>query len=85
MVVDPLEAQGLGLHMAHMAHMGCMAHKRQGVSGDRSGTDETVSEDAVAPVDVRSPAEEAALARIIDGRNAFHRQHGLLSDEFSTL
>ena len=33
----------------------------------------------------RESADDAGVHRIIDGFNAFHRQHGLISDDCSTL
>ncbi len=50
-----------------------------------SGTIEDLLGEFLAGEQERRRAEDAAVDRIIDGLNAFHRRHGLLSDEFSTL
>jgi antitoxin CcdA len=50
-----------------------------------SGTIEDLLGAFVAREQERRRAEDAAVDRIIDGFNAFHREHGLLSDEFSAL
>ncbi len=50
-----------------------------------SGTIEDLLADFVAREQDRRRAEDAAVDRVIESFNAFHRQHGLLSDEFSTL
>ena len=48
------------------------------------GTIEDLLGDFVVREQERESADDAAH-RIIDGFNAFHRQHGLISDDFSTL
>ena len=50
-----------------------------------SGTLEDLLRDFVAHERVRRLAEDAAVDQVIDAVNAFHREHGLLSDEFSAL
>ena len=50
-----------------------------------SGTIEDLLRQFVARERAGRLAEAAATADLIDGLNAFHREHGLLSDEFSSL
>ncbi len=50
-----------------------------------SGTLEDLLREFVAREQSRRAAEDAAVADLIDGLNAFHRENGLLSDEFSSL
>ncbi len=50
-----------------------------------SGTLEDLLQDFVERERVRRRAEDAAVDQVIDGLNAFHKEHGLLSDEFSSL
>ncbi len=50
-----------------------------------SGTLEDLLRDFVDRERARRRTEDAALDRVIDGLNEFHREHGLLSDEFSSL
>ncbi len=50
-----------------------------------SGTLEDLLRDFVAHERVRRRAEDAAVDQVIDALDAFHREHGLLSDEFSAL
>lgn len=50
-----------------------------------SGTLEDLLQNFVAAETARRQTEDQELSRIIDSFDAFHRQHGLLSDEFSGL
>ena len=50
-----------------------------------SGTVEDLLRGFVAREQSRPVAEDAAAADLIGGFNAFHRENGLLSDEFSSL
>ncbi len=50
-----------------------------------SGTLEDLLQDFVEREHARRRAEDAAMDAVIDGLSAFHRAHGLLSDEFSSL
>jgi antitoxin CcdA len=50
-----------------------------------SGTLEDLLQDFVERERARRRAEDAVMDQVIDGLNAFHRAHGLLSDEFSSL
>ena len=50
-----------------------------------SGTIEDLLGDFVERERVRRRDEDAVLDQVIDGFGAFHREHGLLSDEFSSL
>jgi antitoxin CcdA len=50
-----------------------------------SGTLEDLLSDFITREHARRRAEDAALDQVIDGFSAFHRDHGLLSDEFSAL
>ncbi len=50
-----------------------------------SGTLEDLLRDFVAQERARRRAEDTALDQVIDAVDAFHREHGLLSDEFSSL
>jgi antitoxin CcdA len=50
-----------------------------------SGTIEDLLGEFVAREQDRKRAEDATVDRIVEGFNSFHRQHGLLSDEFSGL
>ena len=50
-----------------------------------SGTLEDLLGDFVERERVRRRDEDAALDQVMDGFSAFHREHGLLSDEFSSL
>jgi antitoxin CcdA len=50
-----------------------------------SGTLEDLLQDFVERERARRRAEDAAVDQVIDGLIAFHRTHGLLSDEFSSL
>lgn len=50
-----------------------------------SGTLEDLLGDFVERERARRRDEDAALDRVIDALNAFHAEHGLLSDEFSGL
>jgi antitoxin CcdA len=50
-----------------------------------SGTLEDLLQNFVAAEEARRRAADEAAARVIDGFAAFHRDHGLLSDEFSGL
>ena len=50
-----------------------------------SGTLEDLLEDFVERERARRRNEDADLDQVIDGFSVFHREHGLLSDEFSSL
>jgi len=50
-----------------------------------SGTLEDLLQAFVAQEEARRREDDAAVDRIIDVFNAFHEEHGLLSDEFSNL
>ena len=50
-----------------------------------SGTIEDLLEVFVARERARRQAEDTAVDSVIDGLNAFHRRHGLLSDDVPTL
>ncbi len=50
-----------------------------------SNTVESLLREFVTREHARRAVEDAALADVLDGFNAYHAQHGLLSDEFSTL
>ena len=50
-----------------------------------SGTVEALLREFVTREQNRRVAEDAAVAELIDGFNAFHQENGLLSDEFSFL
>ena len=50
-----------------------------------SGTLEDLLGDFVKRERARNQNEDAALKQVIDALNAFHAEHGLLSDEFSGL
>jgi antitoxin CcdA len=50
-----------------------------------SGTLEDLLQDFVERERARRRAEDVAVNQVIDGLNAFHFTHGLLSDEFSSL
>ena len=50
-----------------------------------SSTVEDLLREFVAREKSRRVAEDAAVADLIDDFNAFHRETGLLSDEFSSL
>lgn len=50
-----------------------------------SGTLEDLLRDFVVHERARRRAEDAALDQVINAVDAFHREHGLLSDEFSSL
>jgi antitoxin CcdA len=50
-----------------------------------SGTLEDLLQDFVERERARRRAEDVAVNQVIDGLNAFHLTHGLLSDEFSSL
>jgi antitoxin CcdA len=50
-----------------------------------SGTIEDLLQDFVAREQARRRAEDMAIDRILDGLNGFHRERGLLSDEFPAL
>ncbi|MGI4802795.1 MAG: type II toxin-antitoxin system CcdA family antitoxin [Janthinobacterium lividum] len=54
-------------------------------TGNLSGTLERLLRDFVEHEWVRRRAEDAAVDQVIDALNAFHQEHGLLSDEFSAL
>jgi antitoxin CcdA len=50
-----------------------------------SSTVESLLREFVTREQGRRAAADAAVAEVIDGFNAYHAQHGLLSDEFSAL
>ena len=50
-----------------------------------SGTVEDLLREFVTREQGRRAAEDAAVIEVIDGLNAFHQEHGLLSDEFPSL
>lgn len=50
-----------------------------------SSTVEGLLREFVTREQARRAAEDVAVAEVIDGFNAYHAQHGLLSDEFSAL
>ena len=50
-----------------------------------SGTLEDLLDDFVTRERARGRDEDAALDRVIGALNAFHAEHGLLSDDFSSL
>lgn len=50
-----------------------------------SGTLEDLLSDFVGREHARRRDEDAALDQVIEGFSTFHREHGLLSDEFSSL
>ena len=50
-----------------------------------SGTLEVLLQEFIAREEVQRRDEDAAVDRVIDSLDAFHRAHGLLSDEFGTL
>ena len=50
-----------------------------------SGTVEDLLREFVTREQSRRVAEDAAVAELIDGFNAFHQENGLLSDEVSSL
>ncbi len=50
-----------------------------------SGTVEDLLRAFVTREQSRRVAEDAAVAELIDGFNAFHQENGLLSNEFSSL
>ncbi len=55
------------------------------LTSNLSGTLEDLLRDFVRREQGRRAAEDEAVAEVVDGLNAFHREHGLLSDEFSSL
>ena len=55
------------------------------LTGNLSGTLEDLLRDFVARERGRHAAEDEVVAAIVDAMNAFHRTHGLLSDELSSL
>jgi antitoxin CcdA len=50
-----------------------------------SGTIEDLLQAFLAQEHARRREQDAAVDRVVDRLSEFHRQHGLLSDEFSTL
>ncbi len=50
-----------------------------------SGTLEDLLRDFVEREHARRQADVTAMDEVIDGLSAFHRAHGLLSDEFPSL
>jgi antitoxin CcdA len=50
-----------------------------------SATLETLLQEFVATEEARRLAADETASRVIDGLSTFHQQHGLLSDEFSSL
>lgn len=55
------------------------------LTSNLSGTLEDLLRDFVTREHRQRAAEDEAVAEVVDGLNAFHREHGLLSDEFSSL
>ncbi len=50
-----------------------------------SATLEELLKNFIAQEESRRLAEDETLAIVLDGLSRFHEQHGLLSDEFSSL
>lgn len=55
------------------------------LTSNLSGTLEDLLRDFVTREQARHIAEDEAIAAVVTGMNDFHRAHGLLSDEFSSL
>ena len=62
-----------------------LVRQARGFTGNLSGTLEALLREFVAREQARRDAEDETVARVIDGLDAYHRRHGLLSDEFSSL
>ncbi|MBE7210327.1 MAG: type II toxin-antitoxin system CcdA family antitoxin [Gluconacetobacter diazotrophicus] len=62
-----------------------LVQQARALTPNLSGTVEDLLRDFVARERAGHAAREAAMAEVIDGFNAFHATHGLLSDEFSML
>ena len=55
------------------------------LTSNLSGTLEELLREFVVREQTRRQAQDEAVGEVIDSLNAFHRTHGLLSDEFSSL
>ncbi len=55
------------------------------LTSNLSGTLEGLLGEFVTREQTRRRAQDDAVAEVIDSLNVFHRTHGLLSDEFSSL
>ncbi len=55
------------------------------LTSNLSGTLEGLLREFVTREQTHRRAQDDAVAEVIDSLNAFHRTHGLLSDEFSSL
>ena len=55
------------------------------LTSNLSGTLEELLREFVTREQTRRRAQDDAVAEVTDSLNAFHRTHGLLSDEFSSL
>ena len=62
-----------------------LVRQARGFTRNLSGTLEALLQDFVAREEARRRGQDEAVDRVIDGLNAFHQAHGLLSDEFATL
>lgn len=62
-----------------------LVHQARSYTKNLSATLETLLGEFVDREARRRRDEDAAIDRVIDDLNAFHRSHGLLSDEFSAL
>jgi len=50
-----------------------------------SGTLEDLLQGFVLAEEARRAQDDQAMAKVMDGLDAFHREYGLLSDEFSSF
>jgi len=62
-----------------------LVRQAKGYTQNLSATLEQLLQEFVLNEIARRRAEDEVLDRLMDGFDAFHREHGLLSDEFSNL
>ncbi len=62
-----------------------LVRQAKALTGNLSGTLEHLLQEFVVAETSRRRAEDVELNKLIDEFNAFHRRHGLLSDEFSNF
>jgi antitoxin CcdA len=62
-----------------------VVRRARSVTGNLSATVESLLSDFVERELARRRAEDVRVAQLLDGLNALHAEHGLLSDEFSQL
>jgi antitoxin CcdA len=62
-----------------------LVRQAKALTRNLSGTLESLLHEFVMNETSRRRAEDEALEQLIDESNAFHKQHGWLSDEFSDL